>query len=78
MSSGRISIHRPSLAALDGTPGFENIDAVMRAVGTVNAYVIGAIRGEITELRAERATGMDERQWQAASGPYLGRMLATG
>lgn len=67
-----------SLSALDGTPGFDHIDTVMQAVTAVNSYVIGAVRGEITELRAERATGMDERQVQAASGPYLSRMLATG
>jgi AcrR family transcriptional regulator len=57
---------------------FGDIDAVMAAVGTFNAYVLGAISGEIAERRAERATGMDERQWQAASGPYIMRMLATG
>ncbi|MCW2859459.1 MAG: hypothetical protein JWP48_1167 [Actinoallomurus sp.] len=67
-----------SLAALDGAPGFDDIDTVMQAVGTVNAYVIGAIRGEITELRAERATGMNDQQWQTASGPYMSRMLGTG
>ncbi|MEV8633619.1 TetR/AcrR family transcriptional regulator C-terminal domain-containing protein [Streptosporangium sp. NPDC051023] len=67
-----------SLAALDGAPGFDDIDAVLRATGTVDAYVIGAIRGEITELRAERSSGMSGLQWQIASGPYLSRMLATG
>ena len=67
-----------SYAAFDGAAGFADIDAVMVAVGTFTAYVIGAISGEIAERRAERATGMDERQWQAASGPYMMRMLATG
>ena len=67
-----------SYAAFDGAAGFGDIDAVMVAVTTFNAYVIGAISGEIAERRAERATGMDERQWQAASGPYITRMLATG
>jgi AcrR family transcriptional regulator len=67
-----------SLAALDGAPGFDHIDTVMHAIETVNAYLVGAIRKQIAELRAERATGMDERRWQAASAPYLNRMLATG
>lgn len=67
-----------TMSALDGAPGFDDIDVVMQAVGTVHAYVIGALRGEITERRAERASGMDERRWQAASGPYIGRMLTTG
>jgi AcrR family transcriptional regulator len=67
-----------SLAALAGAPVFDDIDAVMDAVRTVNAYLVGAIRGEITERRAERVIGVDEHQWQAASSPYLNRMLATG
>jgi AcrR family transcriptional regulator len=67
-----------SLAALEGTPGFENIDTVTQAHGTVTAYVIGAVRSEITELRAERTSGMNEQQWNTASGPYIARMLATG
>jgi len=29
-------------------------------------------------VRAERATGMDEKRWQAALGPYLERTFATG
>lgn len=57
--------------------GFD-VDAVMPVVGAVDAYVIGAVRREIAELRAERATGMDQREWQVAFGPYLERTFATG
>jgi AcrR family transcriptional regulator len=67
-----------SLAALSQTPGFEDIDAVLQAVGTVNAYVIGAIQSEASELRAERESGMNETQWQNATWPYIQRMIATG
>ncbi|PTL81161.1 TetR/AcrR family transcriptional regulator [Vitiosangium sp. GDMCC 1.1324] len=67
-----------SLAALSDTPGFEDIDAVMQAVGTVNAYVIGAIRTEASELRAELESGMNKTEWQNASWPYIQRMVATG
>ncbi|MBP2328016.1 AcrR family transcriptional regulator [Kibdelosporangium banguiense] len=62
------------LAAMTGV----DLDTVVPAVAAVNAYVIGAVRREITERRAERASGMDEKQWQAASGPYLERTFATG
>ncbi|MEU4150584.1 TetR/AcrR family transcriptional regulator [Streptomyces sp. NPDC026659] len=55
-----------------------DVDAVMPVVAAVNAYVIGAVRREIAERRAERATGMDEKHWQAALGPYLMRTFATG
>jgi AcrR family transcriptional regulator len=70
-----------SLAHIEATlatVGFDDIDQVLSTVGTVMAYVYGAVRSEITELRAERSTGMTEEQWQRASGPYMERMLATG
>jgi AcrR family transcriptional regulator len=62
------------LAALGGV----DVDAVMPVAGAVNAYVTGAVRREIAERRAERATGMDQQRWQASRGPYLVRALATG
>ncbi|WP_163509499.1 TetR/AcrR family transcriptional regulator [Fodinicola acaciae] len=55
-----------------------DLDAVMPVMAAVTAYVTGAVRREIAELRAERSTGMDERQWQAATGPYLRRIFASG
>jgi AcrR family transcriptional regulator len=58
--------------------GSVDLDAVVPAVAAVNAYVIGAVRREITERRAERASGMDIKQFQAAYGPYLERTFATG
>ncbi len=64
-------------AVVAGLGGID-VDTVMPVVDAVNAYVIGAVRREITERRAERATGMDKRQWQAAFGPYLVRTFATG
>ena len=54
------------------------LDAVVPAIAAVRAYVTGAVRREVAERRAERATGTDERQWQAAHGPYLQRTFATG
>ncbi|MGW1890331.1 TetR/AcrR family transcriptional regulator [Streptomyces sp. NPDC002004] len=62
------------IAALDGV----DVDAIMPVVTAVDAYVIGAVRREIAERRAERATGMDEKRWQASLGPYLERTFATG
>jgi AcrR family transcriptional regulator len=62
------------VAALDGV----GVDLVMPVVAAVNAYVIGAVRREIAERRAERATGLDEKQWQRENGPYLERTFATG
>lgn len=62
------------VAALGGV----DVDAVMPVVAAVNAYAIGAVRREVAERRAERATGMDETRWQASLGPYLERTFATG
>ncbi len=67
-----------ALVALRRDPGFDGIDTVLAAVEAVDAYLVGAVRKEIAELRADRSTGMEEQQWQAAAGPYIGRMLATG
>jgi hypothetical protein len=50
----------------------------MQAVETVSAYFTGAIRRGIANLRAERATGLSERDWQRAFGPHVTRMPATG
>ncbi|MFI7427848.1 TetR/AcrR family transcriptional regulator [Micromonospora sp. NPDC049836] len=70
-----LAVTEATLAALDG---LADIDTVLRAVETVAAYFTGAIRREIANLRAERATGLSERDWQRAHGPHVTRMLATG
>ena len=58
--------------------GDVDLHVVVPVVAAVDAYVIGAVRREITERRAERASGMDKEQWRATFGPYLKRAFATG
>ncbi|MET8145789.1 TetR/AcrR family transcriptional regulator [Sphaerisporangium sp. NPDC005288] len=70
-----LAVTEATLAALDG---LADLDTVMRAAETVSAYVTGAIRREIADLRAEHATGLSKRDWQRAYGPHVSRMLATG
>ncbi len=70
-----LAVTEATLAAFDG---LADLETVMRAVETVSAYFTGAIRHEIANLRAERATGLSKRDWQRASGPHVMRMLATG
>ncbi|WP_432584485.1 TetR/AcrR family transcriptional regulator [Streptomyces sp. HD1123-B1] len=65
-------------ATLSAFDGVADIDTVLRAVETVSAYFIGAIRREIANLRAERATGLSKHDWQRARGPHVTSMLATG
>jgi AcrR family transcriptional regulator len=64
--------------AVAAAMGGVGLDTTVPAIAAVNAYVIGAVRREIAERRAERATGMDQRQWQVTFGPYLVRTFATG
>ncbi|MCF1485121.1 TetR/AcrR family transcriptional regulator [Agrobacterium vitis] len=65
-------------AALSDAHAFKDMDAIMQAVNTVAAYVIGALRNEANELRAERESGMGPTEWQVAWWPYLKRLIATG
>ena len=66
------------LAALDGAPGLDDMAALLAAARTVDAYLVGAIRREIAEARAERATGMTLEEWQRSTVEYLRRVTADG
>ena len=66
-----------SLTALRST-GLDDLGTVTGALAALNVYVIGAVRKEVAERRAQRASGLDQRQWQHATAPYLLRMFATG
>jgi AcrR family transcriptional regulator len=70
--------YEESLAALSEERGLENIDDALLAYGTLNAYVVGAIKTEAASLRAEHETGLNESAWQAATWPYLQRVIASG
>ncbi|MFI7231493.1 hypothetical protein ACIBO5_50545 [Nonomuraea angiospora] len=65
---GRPFLGPNGLAVTEAKPAtLDGLDTVMRAVETVSAYFTGAIRREIANLRAERATGL-----------HVTKMLATG
>lgn len=70
-----LAVTEAKLAALDG---HTDTDTALRAAETISAYVTGAIRREIADRRAERATGQSKPDWQRANGPHVTRMLATG
>lgn len=73
-----VAVLENSATALAQASGLGAADDLWLALGTFNAYVVGAVRREIAERRATRSTGVDEPGWQAAAGPYLRRMFATG
>ena len=66
------------LEALDRNPDFAGIDPVMDALRTLNAYVVGALRAEVAERRAERESGLDKLAWQAADADHMAQVIATG
>jgi AcrR family transcriptional regulator len=73
-----LAVGESTAAALSQAPGVRGIDDLQRALGALNAFIVGALRREITERRTARSTGTDESAWQTALGPYLTRMLETG
>ena len=73
-----LAVGEATAAALSQAPGVHDLDDLQRALGVLNAFIIGAVRREVTERRTARATGTDEAGWQASLGPYLTRMLETG
>jgi AcrR family transcriptional regulator len=73
-----LAVGESTAAALSQAPGVRDIDSLQRALGALNAFIVGALRREITERRTARSTGTDVPAWQAAHGPYLTRMLDTG
>ena len=72
-----LAVGETTAAALSQAPGVRDLADLQRALGALNAFIVGALRREITERRTARATGTDESAWQTALGPYLTRMLAT-
>jgi len=73
-----LAVGESTAAALSQAPGVHGIDDLQRALGTLNAFIIGTLRREVTERRTTRSTGTDESAFQASLGPYLTRMLETG
>jgi AcrR family transcriptional regulator len=73
-----LAVGEATAAALSRAPGIRGIEDLQRALGALNAFIIGALRREVTERRTARSTGTDESAWQASLGPYLTRMLETG
>jgi hypothetical protein len=73
-----LAVGESTAAALSQAPGVRGIDDLQRALGALNAFIIGALRREVTERRTARSTGTDVTAWQASLGPYLTRMLETG
>jgi AcrR family transcriptional regulator len=78
LSPHALAVGELTAAALNRAPGVGDIDDLQRATGTLNAFLIGAIRTEVAERRAARSTGTDKESWRADLGPYVQRMLDTG
>ncbi|HEV7707967.1 MAG TPA: TetR/AcrR family transcriptional regulator C-terminal domain-containing protein [Asanoa sp.] len=73
-----LAVGEATAAALNQAPAVRGIDELQRALGGLNAFIIGAVRREVTERRTARSTGTDMAAFQTSLGPYLTRMLNTG
>ncbi|MEU4680315.1 TetR/AcrR family transcriptional regulator [Micromonospora sp. NPDC023737] len=73
-----LAVGESTAAALSEAPGVRSVDDLQRVVSALDAFIVGALRREITERRTTRSTGTDVTAWQTALGPYLTRMLETG
>jgi AcrR family transcriptional regulator len=56
----------------------KDIDVAMQAVKTLEAWLVGTLRMEASELKAMKASGLDKRQWQRASLPHVEKLLEGG
>jgi len=65
-----------ALGALDGL-GLD-IDAMLRLVGILTAFVRGFVQGELAEQEARRRTGLDPEQWRASQAVYIRTLIASG
>lgn len=61
-------------AALRKEPRFGDINLAMEAMGILNAYLVGAIRGE----RGRMAGDLSDADWRDRWWPYLERQIRTG
>ena len=66
------------LEALDAGSTFADINAVMDALRTLYAFVLGAIRSEVAERRAERESGLGKAASQAADAEHMAQVIGTG
>jgi AcrR family transcriptional regulator len=73
-----LAVGESTAAALSQAPGVRDIDDLQRTLGALNAFLVGALRREVTERRTARSTGTDEPTFQASLGPYLTRMFKSG
>ncbi|MFI5934134.1 TetR/AcrR family transcriptional regulator [Actinoplanes sp. NPDC051494] len=73
-----LAVGEANAAALSQAPGVRGVDDLQRVLSALNAFLVGAVRREVTERRTARSTGTDVAAFQTGLGPYLTRMLATG
>ncbi len=57
---------------------FTGIDQSLLATKTLYAYILGAIRAELSEVKAEKLSGSTKKQWQESTEPYMRRLFESG
>jgi len=73
-----LAVMEATAAAIDRSPAGRTPNELLTAMATLNAYLVGAVRSEVADLRTDRETGTDEPARQRSMGPYLRRSFASG
>jgi hypothetical protein len=68
--------HEAALTAAASLTG--DITFAAGVVDAVLAYVFGTVTQELTELQAQRRSGLTKEQWQASVAPYIRDVIKSG
>ncbi|WP_250556568.1 TetR/AcrR family transcriptional regulator [Pseudonocardia lacus] len=71
-------LRRSEAALAAATALTPDITLASQVVGTVLAYVRGAVAAEIAERLAHLRTGLTQEQWQRSLGPYIRGVVESG
>jgi AcrR family transcriptional regulator len=77
-SLGPNSLRRSEAALRAAVALTPDITLASRALGAVQAYVLGSVATQQAVRRAEQRSGLTEEQWQRSVGPYIREVLAAG
>ena len=77
-SLGPNSLRRAEAALTAVAQLTDDITLASRAVGVVQAYVLGSVAGQLAVVAAQQRTGLTDEQWQRTMGPYVSGIIEAG
>jgi AcrR family transcriptional regulator len=73
-----LAVMEATASALSSAPGMDDPTRLRAAIGVLNSFLLGALRGEIGEQRTGSIDGMTETEWRDSVAAYLERRLESG